>query len=288
MRTSFTVGLVLLAGTMSSGYAQREQPAEKEKPPTAPRQLPQEHAQQPARPGREQQHSQPAAQSKPPQAAQQRREAPQRAQQTPHPQAEQPRAQQPRPAPVRAPQPPHAQAAERRPPPAARQQAQQTPRRAQPAPRAQPNARAAESRPGQQPQRTRQQATTWQSQRGWAHGGGWQAHSTWQEGRDENWDRDHRTWAQRGGYGGYYIPQASFNLSFGSGHWFRMHSLPSFYMGYPRFSYGGFSFLLVDPWPENWAPNWYDSDEMYIGYDDGYYLYDRNYPGVGLAVTVIL
>ena len=29
-----------------------------------------------------------------------------------------------------------------------------------------------------------------------------------------NWASDHRTWAQRGGYGGYYIPQDSYNRSF--------------------------------------------------------------------------
>lgn len=67
-----------------------------------------------------------------------------------------------------------------------------------------------------------------------------------------------------------------------------MRSRPAMYMGYPRFSYGGFSFLLVDPWPEYWAENWYDTDDLYIGYDDGYYLYDRRYPGVGLAITVVM
>jgi hypothetical protein len=28
-------------------------------------------------------------------------------------------------------------------------------------------------------------------------------------------------------------------------------------MGYPRFQYGGFSFMLVDPWLEYWAEDWY-------------------------------
>jgi len=106
--------------------------------------------------------------------------------------------------------------------------------------------------------------------------------------RDPNWGRDHRTWAQRGGYGGYYIPQDRFDLYFGPEHWFRIHSLPSIYMGYPRFAYGGFSFLLVDPWPEAWGDGWFQSDDLYIGYDDGYYLYDRRFPGVGLALIVVL
>jgi len=34
--------------------------------------------------------------------------------------------------------------------------------------------------------------------------------------------------------------------------------------------------MLLDPWPEYWAANWYDTDDLYIGYDNGYYLYDRN------------
>jgi hypothetical protein len=140
----------------------------------------------------------------------------------------------------------------------------------------------------QQPQRTNQQAVAWQQKRGWVQQGAWREHSTWQQGRARHWESDHRTWAQRGGYGGYYIPQARFSLYFGSQHGFRMRSRPTMYMGYPRFSYGGFSFLLVDPWPEYWSENWYDTDDFYIGYDDGYYLHDRRYPGVGLAITVVM
>ena len=67
-----------------------------------------------------------------------------------------------------------------------------------------------------------------------------------------------------------------------------MHAMPTIYMGYPRFAYGGYSFLLVDPYPESWAYNWFDTDDLYIAYDNGYYLYDRNYPDVGLAITVEL
>ena len=116
---------------------------------------------------------------------------------------------------------------------------------------------------------------------GWAPQGAWQAHSTWQQDGSQRWASDHRNWAQRGGYGGSYIPQASFNLSFGMQHSFRMRSLPTMYMGYPRFAYGGYSFLLVDPFPGDWAANWYDSDNLYITYDNGYYLYDSRYPSMG-------
>ena len=61
------------------------------------------------------------------------------------------------------------------------------------------------------------------------------------------------------------------------------------YLGYPRFDYEGVSFLLLDPWPANWSQDWYASDDLYIDYgDDGYYLYDRNYPQQRLAITILV
>lgn len=60
------------------------------------------------------------------------------------------------------------------------------------------------------------------------------------------------------------------------------------YMGYPRFEYGGFAFLMLDPWPEYWAENWYAADDVYILYDDGYYLCDRRYPQARLAISIEL
>jgi len=117
--------------------------------------------------------------------------------------------------------------------------------------------------------------------------GAWQGQNSWQQNRARHWDTDHRTWAQRGGYGGYYIPQDRFAISFGIGHSFRIGTQPSMYMGYPRFDYGGFSFILLDPWPEYWQPNWFNTDDLYIDYNDGYYLYDRRYPGAALAIAVI-
>ena len=165
------------------------------------------------------------------------------------------------------------------------QQQQHARQEAKPQPQQQQHARQ-EARP--QPQRTQQQARTWQQNKGWAQQGAWQAHNSWQQYRTQNWSSDHRTWAQRGGYGGYYIPQDRFNLYFGSRHFFRLRSQPVMYLGYPRFAYGGFSFLLVDPWPEGWSENWYSSDQLFIDYDDGYYLCDRRYPQFRLAITIIL
>ncbi len=57
--------------------------------------------------------------------------------------------------------------------------------------------------------------------------------------------------------------------------------------GYPRFQYGGFWFSVVDPWPEYWERTWYDTDDVYVDYvNDGYYMYNRRHPGVGIAVNV--
>jgi hypothetical protein len=129
----------------------------------------------------------------------------------------------------------------------------------------------------------------WQQQRGWLQqGGGWQGNSSWQQERAQHWQVDHRTWAQRGGYGGYYIPSNRFVLYFGSRHWFRMHRRPIIVAGYPRFQYGGYSFMMVDPWPEGWSEDWYATDDVYVDYNNGYYLYNRRDPSFAIAITVVL
>jgi hypothetical protein len=134
--------------------------------------------------------------------------------------------------------------------------------------------------------RTEQQARAWQQQRTWAGRGGWQGQSTWDQQRARRWQVEHRTWSQRGGYGGFVVPAERFHVLFGSQHWFRIYTRPVIVDGYPRFWYGGYWWMIVDPWPEFWSDNWYDTDDVYIDYSDGYYLYDRRHPGVGLAVTV--
>ena len=140
----------------------------------------------------------------------------------------------------------------------------------------------------QQPQRSRQEAAAWQQRRGWLQQGAWQGHTIWQQGRARKFESEHRSWIQRGGYGGYYIPQATFRLTFGRQHWFRISSRPTFYMGYPRFAYGGYRFMILDPWPEYWMENWYETDDIFVDYDDGYYLYNRRYPDIRLAITVAM
>jgi len=59
--------------------------------------------------------------------------------------------------------------------------------------------------------------------------------------------------------------------------------------GFPRFQYSGYWFSLVDPWPSSWANNWYETDNVYVVYaDNGYYMYNQSYPGVGIAISVSL
>ena len=258
--------VVLCFGTMTSVYAQREgqgdKREEKRGKPDRPqggqeKGAPPAHAQQPHQPQRQQQERQPQQSQRKEQPRQQAQ--PQRAQQ---PEQQRQQLQQP----------------QRGQQPAQQRQQKPKPQRAQ---------QSAQQRQQLPLQRTQQQARTWQQQRGWQQQtGAWKAHDTWQQDRAQRWSSDHRTWEQRGGYGGYYVPQDRFNLYFGSAHFFRIGARPVMYMGYPRFRYGGFSFLLVDPWPESWSENWYASDDVYIDYDDGYYLYNRRYPYIRLAVTV--
>lgn len=40
--------------------------------------------------------------------------------------------------------------------------------------------------------------------------------------------------------------------------------------------------MLVDPWPEYWPMNWYAADDVYVGYNNGYYLYNRSYQATRL------
>lgn len=57
--------------------------------------------------------------------------------------------------------------------------------------------------------------------------------------------------------------------------------------GYPRFQYDGYWVTFVDPWPQTSAQNWFETDAVYIDYtNDGYYLYNRNHPGVAIAIQM--
>jgi hypothetical protein len=112
----------------------------------------------------------------------------------------------------------------------------------------------------------------------------------WQERRAHEWAHEHRTWHERGGYHGYRIPHDRFVVHFGPQHRFRVHTLPILVVaGRPRFQLHGCWFSVVDPWPEYWAANWYETDDVYVAYvNDGYYLYNTRHPGVAVSVSVSL
>jgi hypothetical protein len=196
------------------------------------------------------------------QPAQQQRPAPQQ-------HAQQPPAQRQQPAPQQHAQQPPAQRQQ----PAPQQHAQQPPaQRQQPAP--QQHAQQPPAQRQQPPQRTAAQQRTEQT--------------TWQNHRAGNWQTDHRTWQQRGGYNGYRVPDARYNVYFGQRNLFRIYGLPFMvFDGYPRFQYNGYWITLLDPWPGNWSNDWYDTDDVYVVYgNDGYYMYDDRYPGIGIAISI--
>jgi len=137
------------------------------------------------------------------------------------------------------------------------------------------------------PGRAPHEAREWHQGNGWQRQGGWGRHDRWEDHRARDWHGEHRGWGQRGGYGGYYIPRGRYERRFGPEHPFRIYRQPVIYQGYPRFSYGGSSFLIVDPYPESWPVDWYARSDVYVGYDDGYYLYSQSDPSIALAITVM-
>jgi hypothetical protein len=114
--------------------------------------------------------------------------------------------------------------------------------------------------------------------------------SAWQQHRSQNWQSDHRTWQQRGGYHGYRIPDDRYRGYFGPSHGFRINTLPFQVVGgYPRFQYQGYWISAIDPWPDSWGSDWYDNDDVYVDYvDNGYYLHNRRYPSSGIAINITL
>jgi len=81
-----------------------------------------------------------------------------------------------------------------------------------------------------------------------------------------------------------HIPDAQFRAHFGRGHTVVIHQ-PVIVEGQPRFQFGGYWFVISDPWPDGWAY----TDECYVDYVDGdYFLFDLLHPGVRLALFVAM
>jgi hypothetical protein len=89
---------------------------------------------------------------------------------------------------------------------------------------------------------------------------------------------------QSNGGGQGRIPDDRFKAHFGREHHFHIGH-PEVVGGRPRFSYGGYSFIIVQAWPAGWG---YD-DDVYVVDDGGvYYLCDVAHPGVQLELDVVL
>jgi hypothetical protein len=89
---------------------------------------------------------------------------------------------------------------------------------------------------------------------------------------------------QSNGGGNGRIPDDRFKAHFGREHHFHVGH-PEVVEGRPRFSYGGYSFIIVQAWPADWG---YD-DDVYVIDDGGvYYLCDVAHPGIQLELDVVL
>ena len=260
-----TAILSLLFGIVAPVYAQHEQQGEKQDHPEKPQAAQHEQARPEQQHAQQQEHAQQQQRQAKPEQQQQHAQQQQRQDQNKqqeHPQKQQRQAKS-------EPQQQHAQQQQRQDQNKQQEHAQQQQRQDQ-----NRQQQVAQQRGHEQPQRTQEQRRVEQT--------------AWQQHRAGNWQSDHRTWQQRGGYIGYRIPDDRFRGYFGSAHGFRIEGLPFLVVGgYPRFQYGGYWFSLVDPWPGSWANNWYDTDDVYVTYvDNGYYLFNRRYPTTGIAISI--
>ncbi len=257
LATLGTAVLFLALGTVVPAFAQHEQEEAKPEQKQQEQAEPQQHAQQQSQP-KEQQHAQQQSQPKEQPQAKQQSEPKQQPKEQQAKQQSQPKQQ-----------PKEQQAKQQGQPKQQPKEQQQAKQQSQP--KQQQHAQQGKQQPVQhtQEQQHAQQAA-------------WQGHQS------QNWQSDHRTWQQRGGYHGYRIPDNRYNGYFGPNYAFVIYSQPYQVVGgFPQFQYSGYWFTLVDPWPSTWANNWYQTDDVYVVYaDNGYYMYNQRYPGVGIAISV--
>jgi hypothetical protein len=110
----------------------------------------------------------------------------------------------------------------------------------------------------------------------------------WSSYRTNSWGTQHRGWSQRGGYSGYRIPEDRFTILFGAERPFRLSANRMRIAGQARqFESNGFWFTLLEPVPEAWSDDWYDTDSIQIvEQDGGYYMVDASYPDDLISVSV--
>ncbi len=89
---------------------------------------------------------------------------------------------------------------------------------------------------------------------------------------------------RREGKPGGHIPDDRFRANFGREHTFHI-GRPVIVEGAPRFHYGGYWFVIAQPWPVGWAY----TDVVYVDYvEGGYYLISPVHPGVQILINVVL
>jgi hypothetical protein len=84
--------------------------------------------------------------------------------------------------------------------------------------------------------------------------------------------------------GGKRIADEKFRASFGREHTFHVGH-PQVVEGHPRFSNGGYSFVILQDWPRDWG---YDDDVYVVDIDGVYYLVDAGHPGTQLSLELVL
>jgi hypothetical protein len=105
-----------------------------------------------------------------------------------------------------------------------------------------------------------------------------------QDEKNESGKAEHTQAAETRGGQASRIPDEKFRANFGREHTFHIGH-PTIVEGRPRFQYGGYSFVMVEPWPVGWAY----TDAVYIDFIDGaYYLIDPVHPGVQIVVNVVM
>jgi len=115
-----------------------------------------------------------------------------------------------------------------------------------------------------------------------------QARQAKQEQKDEHVKQQDQQRAEhshndgdRNGGGHGRISDEHYRASFGSRHNFHVNRGD---YDHRRFSYGGYSFGFIEPWPESW----YYTDNVYVVYEEGgYYMYDAIHPGMRISVNIL-
>jgi len=104
------------------------------------------------------------------------------------------------------------------------------------------------------------------------------------EQEDKSARQDEGQGQRREGREGGHIPDDRFRANFGRGHTFTI-GRPIIVEGTPRFQYGGYWFVIVEPWPVGWAY----TDVVYVDFiEGGYYLLSPVHPGIQISINVIL